>query len=247
MSARPFGALVLLLAVALTPTVGAQKGGGKPKPVDTPATATFRCTGPTDETRVPAGTPCGPSAEFGVPDAITGDASGPYVGTGTDWTTGSGAFLRSDGQLTLFLRPPANRMVFLNFEEVVRDPQVGAKKTFNFVDLSEVEITTTIYDPVSGALFSALNMIVGETRKTRLKVSWQDPYRVFYAVRFNDKAFPGSTDASLTRIDGKSWVLRTTETDVARLASHAGGPKPDIDEGWYRMPFEITFTVPSLP
>ena len=246
MSARPFGAIVLLLAVALTPTVGAQKGGDKPKPVDIPATATFRCSGPTAATHPDDDSaPCGPLG-FSVTDSITGDG-GPYTGVGTDWTSGTGAFLRSDGQLTLFLRAPANRMVFLNFEEVVQDPQIGAKKMFNFVDLSDVEITTTIYDPVSGAFFSALNMAIGDERLTRLKVSWQDPYRVFYAVRFNANAFPGSNDATLKRTSHNSWVLSATELDVARLASHNAGPKGDIDEGWYTMPFEITFTVPNLP
>jgi hypothetical protein len=242
MSARPVGAFVLLLSVALTPIVDAQKGG-RPKPVDIAATAEFRCTGPTAETRVPAGTPCGPFAEFGVPDAITGDASGPYVGIGTDWTTGTGAFMRSDGQLTIFIRP-AGRMVFLNFEEVVKDPAAGARKTFDFADLNEVEITTTIYDPDTKIITSAALMPINQPWRTRLKVSWQDPYRVFYSIRFNANAFPGSSDAWLTRTSDTSWVLSATERDIARLVSPASGPKRDVDEGWYRMPFEIEFTIP---
>src|SRR5687768_5885189 len=116
MSLRSTTSLLLLaLGIFLTPTVGAQKGG-KPKPVDKTATATFRCNGPTAQTRIPAGTLCGPTVEsLGIPDGITGDGAS-YVGVG-DTVSGTGGFLRSDGELEVILRAPGTRQIFLNFEE----------------------------------------------------------------------------------------------------------------------------------
>jgi hypothetical protein len=81
-----FAAVVAVLGS--TADLGAQKGR-KPKPVDQIATATFRCSGPTAATHEPPGIPCGPSATWGVPDAITGDGN-PYVGVGTASYPGTG-------------------------------------------------------------------------------------------------------------------------------------------------------------
>jgi len=244
MSVRPTGTLALFVCLTLASTVDAQRGG-KPRASDTPALATFRCNGPTAQTRVPPGTLCGPSAELGIPDAITGDGSA-YAGVGDDWTSGTGAFLRTDGQLTLYLHAAAGRMVFLNFEEVVRPPGVGARKTFDFADLDALEITTTVVDPASNTIAAngALSVPIGVTWPARLKVNWTDPYRVLYTIRFNENTYPGSTPARLTRTSANSWILWATDTDLARLVTPGMGNKPPVDEGWYVMPFEITFTVP---
>ena len=53
---RCAGFAVIAVCLSLTADLGAQKGG-KPKPVDKIATATFRCNGPT-ATAHPTGTPC---------------------------------------------------------------------------------------------------------------------------------------------------------------------------------------------
>ena len=92
------GFAAVVICLGLTADLGAQKGG-KPKAVDKVAIGTFRCNGPTAATHDPVGAACGPFAEWGVRDAITGDGN-PYIGAGTT-VGGSGAFLRSDGELEL--------------------------------------------------------------------------------------------------------------------------------------------------
>ena len=246
MSKGSLGALLLLLTITLTPTVGAQKGGKPPKPVDKAATAVFRCNGPTAQTREPAGTLCGPTAEsLGIPDGITGDGA-PYVGVlGSDgqWT---GATLRSDGELLLRLRAPGPRFLFLNFEEVVQTPGVGARKTFDFADLTDIAINTNVIDPSTSdiATNGALAIPVGSTWPTRIKGNWVDPYGQLYTIRFNPDDYAGSTYARVTRNDVNSWTLFATEVDIARLVTAGSRHRGPVDEGWYTMPFEVTFTVP---
>jgi hypothetical protein len=247
MSLHSAGPVVLLLCIALTPTVGAQKGGSKPsKPVDQSATAVFRCNGPTAQTREPAGTLCGPTADsLGVPDAITGDGE-PYIGVlGSDglWT---GAVLRSDGELLLRVRALGPRFLFLNFEEVVQPPGVGARKTFDFADLNDIAINSNVIDPSTGdvAINGALAIPPGSTWPTRIKGNWVDPYGQLYTIRFNPDDYPGSTHARVTRTGTNSWTLWATEIDIARLVTAGSRHKGPVDEGWYTMPFEIAFTVP---
>jgi len=247
MSLRSTASLIVLLCLPLMPTVGAQKGGGKPsKPVDQSATALFRCNGPTAQTREPAGTLCGPTADsLDVRDAITGDGE-PYVGAlGSDglWT---GAVLRFDGELLLRLRGPGPRFLFLNFEEVVRPPGIGARKTFDFADLTDIAINSNVIDPATGdvAINGALAIPVESTWPTRIKGNWVDPYGQLYTMRFNPDDYPGSTHARVTRTSEKSWTLWASETDIMRLVTAGSRRQGPVDEGWYTMPFEITFTVP---
>ena len=97
MSLRHACCLVVAICVSASFSVDAQKGG-KPKQVDRPGTAVFRCNGPTAATHTPPGTPCGPFVDEMAPDytdAITGDGSS-YIGVG-ETVGGSGAFLRFDG------------------------------------------------------------------------------------------------------------------------------------------------------
>ena len=104
--------LAVAVCVSATPTLVAQKGG-KPKPADQSATASFRCAG------LASDPPCGASDAV-VPDSITGDG-GPYVGTGTV-ISGSGAFLRADGEFVLELRSGGGRTIHLSFAEQVAPP-----------------------------------------------------------------------------------------------------------------------------
>ena len=245
MLVRSAGSLAILLCIALTSTVGAQKVGKPAKPVEQAATAVFRCNGPTAQTREPAGTLCGPTAEFGIPDTITGDG-GPFIGVlGSDglWT---GAVLRSDGELLLRLRGPGPRFLYLNFEEVVQPPGVGARKTFDFADLNDIAINSNVIDPSTGevAINGALAIPVGSTWPTRIKGNWTDPYGQLYTMRFNPDDYLGSTYARVTRTSEKSWTLWATEVDIMRLVTAGSRHKGPVDEGWYTMPFEITFTVP---
>jgi hypothetical protein len=240
---RCLGFASVVICLGLSADLGAQKGG-KPKPVDKIATATFRCNGPTAATHIPVGTPCGPAASWGVRDAITGDGN-PYVGVGTT-VGGSGAFLRFDGELELILRPGGGRLLFLNFESIVQSPGSTARKTFDFADLQGIDLNTNVINPATNDLAGngALSIPIGVTWPTRVKGNWNDPYGVLYTIRFNPSDYPGSTYAWVTRNSENSWTWFATEVDVARLVSpgvHNQGPR---DEGWYRMPFEITFTAP---
>src|SRR5262245_34323422 len=189
MAARRANWLVLLLCLGLTPTIDAQKGAKPPKQVDTPGTATFRCNGPTAQTRQPPGTLCGPAATWGVPDAITGDGN-PYIGVGTT-VGGSGAFLRFDGEFDLTVRPENNRMAFLNFESWLSPP--SGRKTFDFADLTGIGLNTNVILPGTTTVAGngILSIPVGETWPTRIIGNWTDPYGVRYTIRFNPTDYPG--------------------------------------------------------
>src|SRR5918995_1159220 len=141
---RCLGFASVVVCLGLSADLGAQKGG-KPKPVDKPGTATFRCNGPTAATH-PAGTAGGPFVDGFVPDypdAITGDGS-PYIGVGVT-VGGSGAFLRSDGEFVLLVRPTDGRIVHLNFKSVL-SPSTG-RKNFKFADLNGLGFNTNVIDP----------------------------------------------------------------------------------------------------
>ena len=77
-----------------------------------------------------------------------------------------------------------------------------------------------------------------------MKGNWTDTYGVTYTIRFNPTDYPESTHAHVRRDGQNAWTIYATDTDIARLVSpgiHHQGP---LDEGSYRIPFEITFTVP---
>jgi len=216
------------MCVFLASTLGAQKGG-KPKPVDKPGTAVFRCNGPTATTHNPPGTFCGPDR---VADAITGDGIS-YAAT-----------LRSDGEFDLYFLPTAGRMVFLNFESVI-SPAAG-RKNFDFADLASIGLNTNVILPGTETIAAngILSIPEGATWPTRIKGNWNDPYGVLYTIRFNPTDYPGSSHARVTRTGEKSWTIFATDDDVARLVSPGIRHQGPTNEGWYRMPFEITFTVP---
>jgi hypothetical protein len=237
------GFAAVVIGLGLTADLGAQKGG-KPKAVDKVAIGTFRCNGPTAATHDPVGAACGPFAEWGVRDAITGDGN-PYIGAGTT-VGGSGAFLRSDGELELILRAGGGRLVFLNFESVIQPPGSLARKTFDYADLESIDLNTNVIDPRTNdvAANGALSIPVGATWPTRVKGNWSDPYGVGYVIRFNPTDYPGSTHAHVTRTSDNSWTWFATDVDVARLVTLGTKRQGWIDEGWYRLPFEIAITVP---
>jgi hypothetical protein len=247
MSARSANWLVFLLGMvclALTPTLDAQKGGGKPaKPVDQPASAIFRCNGPTAQTHEPPGTPCGPYTAVGAPDGITGDGE-VYIGVGA--ASSPGAFVRSDGELEITVRSTQTRVIFLNFERVVMPPGPGARKTWDFADLMDLDINTNVIDPATHveAANGALSIPVGATWQTRIKGAWNDSYGVGWAIRFNPDTYPGSHYAWVTRTSDKQWILYATDREVARLVTNGERHSGPVNEGWYLMPFEITVTLP---
>jgi hypothetical protein len=222
--------------------VGAQKGG-KPKPTDQAATAWFRCNGPNP----PDGaSPCGREG-FVLSDAITGDGAA-YIGTGDLWT-GSDAFLRSDGEFVLDLRTLGRRFAFLDFHHIVALPTGFHRKTFEQATLEQFHLNTNVLDlngqEVDGGLSS---LLPGESRPARIKAYWTDQYGVSYTIRFNAAAYLGSTNVTATRDSANQWTIEAAEWDIAQLVSppesSKGKPTGPTDEGFYHMPFRITFTVP---
>jgi hypothetical protein len=89
-----------------------------------------------------------------------------------------------------------------------------------------------------------LRVRCAQTWPTRLKGGWADTYGVAYFIRFNPTTYPGSTHASVRRDDEKTWTIFATDSDIARILSPGTKNQGQLDEGSYRMPFEITFTVP---
>jgi hypothetical protein len=252
MSLRGAGSLIVLFCLALAPTLVAQKGGKpKPQPVDNPGTVVFRCNGPTaaahtDANGAPDGSHCGP---WTIPDGITGDGN-PYVGVGVDATSGSGPFLRSDGEFTMDIRAGDGRLISLNFENWVTLPGAYSRKTFEFADLNAFHINTNVIIPNTEDIApnGLLSIPVGGTWPTRIKAGWKDAYGVLYNIRFNPTSFPGSTHAWITRTADNSWILSASDRDIARLVSPGadvkGKPTGPVNEGSYAMPFELTFTLP---
>ena len=251
MSLRGAITLVSLVCLALTPTLGAQKGG-KQKAVDKPGIAVFRCAGPTasshtDTNGVPDGVPCGPYVDGfapDYPDAITGDGRAYIGGAGETTVGGSGAFLRVDGEFDLIVRVANGRKVFLNFESLVTAPL--GRKNFDFADATEFGLNTNVVIPGTETVAGngLLSVPIGQTWPTRIKGGWVDTYGVGYSIRFNPTAYPGSTHASVRRDAENAWTIFATDTDIARITSPGVRHQGPVDEGSYRMPFEITFVVP---
>ena len=230
--------LAVAVCVSATPTLVAQKGG-KPKPADQSATASFRCAG------LASDPPCG-APDAVVADSITGDG-GPYVGTGTV-ISGSGAFLRADGEFVLELRSGGGRTIHLSFAEQVAPPSgTFFRKTFTHATLESFHLNSNVIDPASGedASGALLAIPVGQTWPSRIKAFWTDPYGVEYTIRFNPRDYPGSSHVWVTRDADRTWTIEARYTDVARLVSPPQGRRGSLtDEGLYSMPFKLTFTVP---
>jgi hypothetical protein len=243
MSIRNALSVLSLVCLALTPTLGAQKGG-KPKAVAQRGVATFRCVGPTSLNHTnPDGTGCtGPNET--VPDGFAGDTSGAYYGVG-EYVDGSGAFLRTDGEFEVIVRPTDGRQIFLNFDKWLTLPSSG--NPFVFADVTDFRLNTNVVLPGTDEVApnGILSVPENETWNTRIKSGWVDTYGKFYSIRFNPTAYAPSTYASVTRIDANTWKIFATETQVAKMTSaqtSKGKPTGPVDEGTYQMPFEITFT-----
>ncbi len=139
---RYVGFVAVVVSLGLTGISEHRRAASRPNPVSRIATAAFRCNGPTAATRMSLAPRADLRRRGGVPDAITGDGN-PYVGAGTT-VGGSGAFLRSDGELEVILRTGGGRLAFLNFESVLQPPGSSARKTFDFADLDGIDLNTNV-------------------------------------------------------------------------------------------------------
>jgi hypothetical protein len=235
--------LALFLVLCSTASVTAQKGG-KFKPADRPGTSVFRQNGAfpydgfEDGCEVPASG-----------DRINGDFSN-YPGSG-DYVSGSGAMLRGDtGEFVLQLRG-GNHYVYLNFADQAVGPAGVARRNFCQVSLSTFDFNTNIIDPATGQQATGGLLAIPENASwpSRIRAFWTDPSGVTYTIRFNPDDYPGSTNVLVTRVSANEWTIEATAADVAQLVSlpppSKGKPAPPADEGFYRLTFRITFTLPA--
>ena len=239
---RRFRPLVfaLICSVPATSVVLAQKGN-RPKDAHKIAVATFRCA---INDAAPCPTPAEPTD---LPDLITSDEARTYTGSG-DIVSGSGAFLRSDGEFMLQLRAGQNRFVNLDFRGELPAPSNNLGFSTASTDVFQLN-TRTIHpgtmQEVEGAL---LAMPVGNTWFARINASWTDASGVLYNIRFNPDNYPGSSYVSVTRETSDTWSIEAQQGHVARILSFPpskGKPSLAVDEGLYALPFKLTFTAPA--
>ena len=113
---------------------------------------------------------------------------------------------------------------------------------------------TNILDPsgsveLSGGLRS---MPLNVTHKVRLNMTVTMPQTApeFWKFNFNasNPATGGGDDADVLRISNCTWVFSasTARASLAILTKPAKGKQVLQREGTYLMPFELTFTVPSI-
>ena len=123
------------------------------------------------------------------------------------------------------------------------------RKTFEQATLEEFHFNTHVLDP-SGQEFDGglTDLQPGESRPAHIKAYWTDRSGVSYTIRFNAAAYLGSTNVTVTRESESQWTIEASESDIAQLVSppesSKGKPSGLTDEGFYHMPFRITFTVP---
>jgi hypothetical protein len=235
---------VVCAAVAFGATtqyvVDAQKG--KIQYVDLRATAVFRCN------TVDPSLPC-PVDNASPKDRITGDGLGAYLGAGADWQSGTGPFLRFDGEFSMSMVLGGGRQVMLDFRDWLSPPSpTFHRKNFETLVLEGFHINTNVIDPKTGgeAALGMRSIPVGVMWQSRIKAGWVDANGVLFNIRFNPDDFPGSDYVNVTRQAENAWTIEGLPWQRARLVSPAvgKGKTGPVDEGTYYMPFRIDFTVP---
>ena len=228
--------LFALICCVPAASVALAQKGNRPKDAHKIAVASFRCA---VSDPAPCPTPAQPND---VPDLITSDGSS-YIGSG-DIVSGSGAFLRSDGEFMLQLREGQNRFVNLDF-------RAGPNNNLGFpaawTDVFQLNTRTINPDTLQEVEGALLAMPVPSTWFARINASWTDASGVLYNIRFNPDNYPGSTYLSVTRDAPDTWSIEAKQGHVARILSFPpsrGKQLPPVDEGLYSLPFKLTFTVP---
>lgn len=250
----------MAVCLACYPTLHAQ-GKGKPKPARQGVTAVFASNVTANDV---AAVQCS-----SLPPGISGDGAA----YGFDPLTQTGAYLRSDldNDFVLDLQD-GGRGVYLNFSQSVgagpATPTLPAG--FCHVMLDEFTLDTHTLNPngVDDPSLGLTDIPPGSTNPARVKAffDYVDVYGNVrtYTIRFNPVTYPGSTNVAITRgpitdpsdrnygLMANQWVIETgpyapDAGDVAQLVSPAltkrGNPGPN-SEGFYRLPFKITVTLP---
>jgi hypothetical protein len=237
--------------------------GPKPEPTDTPAVAWVSTDGRLLSPQDPVDFE--DTCTSVIPGAINGDGFGPYVGSGNDISSGSGAFLRQDGEFVLELREGGARYVYVNFLGIYAgSSSPSPRKDFCAVTLEQFHLNThfLLDDGTDDVSMSLTDIPAGETYPARINSSFVLD-GITYQIRFNPVGYAGSTNVKVTRgIDEATtpglpsdewWAIETGygeagSGEVAQLVSPAitkkGKPGPN-DEGFYYLPFKIVFTIDS--
>jgi hypothetical protein len=126
------------------------------------------------------------------------------------------------------------------------------RKNFTEATLNQFHFNTHVLDPNGQEFDGGLTDIPpGESWPARIKSYWTDPYcDCDFTIRFNASGYPGSTNVTVTRdfTNPNQWTIEASASDIAQLVSPPqstkGRPTGLTDEGFYHLPFKITFTLP---
>ena len=206
-----------------------------------PATLTFRCTG--------ASLTC-PSMDN--PDRIQGDGNGTYVGqTPSKTTPQQGAYIDSFDELYFGLPPTIGRSAFFDFSNVTQPPSDG-RRSFIALWSSRLQPPSLAgpRDANGNRLANGLYSIaVGGTMVGAFKWDFYDTPNstdtYLWTIRFNPWDYPGTSPVSITRTGQSAWTIEAALDAVGELqATTTSGKQVVYPEGFYKMPFQVTVTVP---
>ena len=218
----------------------AQKG----KPPDVPGVAQFRC---------PSGSDCMQPPADGI------QAASALIGQGSAAETGQGAFLNvSNGELWIGFGESVYSldMYFTQRQGAAPCAATGSCRLISStvqVFAADGEFQSNVLGPDDGdepAATGLLAVPVGDTWRSRLKVSFSDPWGrgLLWGLNFNTIDYVDASNINVTRTGACTWVFEPGQGDVGGLSAwgnSAKGKRVRTDEGLYIMPFKITFSVES--
>ena len=239
--------VVVVALLAAGGAVEAQKGkpSGGGSITLFPVTAEFRCP---------------MTADCQAFDGIQGDSDGPYRGTTPNGgattqeglASNNGAYLTDGGLFLFVLKPGFGRSAYFDFAEPVGAAPCAAngscRKNFTVVTTVETPHGSRTYpvDALGSDLpngFMSLN--VGSSARARIFLNFADPSgrALLWTVRFDPQLHPGSTPLTVTRPTVNTWTIEAGPDEIGGLTSATtSGKSVKLNEGYFRMPFKITFT-----
>jgi hypothetical protein len=206
-----------------------------------PATLTFRCAG--------ASLTC---PFMDSPDRIQGDSGGVYIGqTPSRTTPQQGAYIDSFNELYFVLPPTVGRSAFFDFSNVTQPP-VDSRRTFMALWSSRLQPPSLAgpRDANGNALANGLYSIaIGGTMAGEFKWNFYDTPNsadtYLWTIRFNPWRYPGTSPVSITRTGQSAWTIEAALDAIGQLqATTTSGKQTIYAEGFYKMPFQVTVSVP---
>jgi hypothetical protein len=243
MNHRLLISLGFLLAAAFGAPNQALAQKGKPS-ADVPGVAQFRC---------PSGIDCTPPPADGIQTASA------LIGFGSGAETGQGAFLNgSNGELWIGFGESVYGLD-LHFTQLQGAAPCAATSSCRLLSptvqvfATDGEFQSNALGPDDGdepAANGLLDVSVGRTWRSRLKVSFSDPWGrgLLWVLNFNTIDYAEASNINVTRTGACTWEFEPGPDDVGGLSAwgnSAKGKRVRTDEGLYIMPFKITFSVQS--